>query len=179
MLAHAFQDFADRTVRLFGGDAEHAGIRGHAGRRCPSAGESSDESSRTLDYRLKAFLGWSVRQSYCCERSNRTYSRNRQAGIAYRTAAGANVTISLRFPLKQRIRSASSAICRVSRRERKPLDSMPTLCIRRPLDGSKIGCIGKPRVPALDTRTVVPSQIVGHQKPPHRGIGKCCPCRRT
>ena len=24
VFAHAFQDFADRTVRLFGGDAEHA-----------------------------------------------------------------------------------------------------------------------------------------------------------
>ena len=24
VLAHAFQDFTDRTVRLFGGDAEHA-----------------------------------------------------------------------------------------------------------------------------------------------------------
>ena len=32
---------------------------------------------------------------------------------------------------------------------------MPTLSMSRPLDGS-IGCIGRPRVPALDTCTVVP-----------------------
>lgn len=56
VLAHAFQDFADRTVRLFGGDAEHAELAAVRVGDVLRLGNHRTNYRRFLDYRLKTLL---------------------------------------------------------------------------------------------------------------------------
>ena len=56
VLAHAFQDFADRIVRLFGGDAEHAELAAVRVGDVLRLGNHRTNHRGLLDYRLKAFL---------------------------------------------------------------------------------------------------------------------------
>lgn len=56
VFAHAFQDFADRTVRLFGGDAEHAEFAAMRVGDVLRLGNHRTNHRGLLDYRLKTFL---------------------------------------------------------------------------------------------------------------------------
>lgn len=56
VLAHAFQDFTDRTVRLFGGDAEHAEFAAMRVGDVLRLGNHRTNHRGLLDYRLKTFL---------------------------------------------------------------------------------------------------------------------------
>lgn len=56
VFAHAFQDFADRTVRLFGGDAEHAELAAVRVGDVLRLGNHRTNYRGLLDYRLKTLL---------------------------------------------------------------------------------------------------------------------------